>query len=124
MKREKENMTYRVYQLKIAKEVYDYGNEVGHVAAAVKYPEYKVSRDIRFQGSAKWEPSMFAYFSPVCEMDASDLEEVFNIGNIGPEEKITRLDRMHSVSVGDIIQNPTGEFYMVDDFGFEKIQVN
>ncbi len=79
---------------------------------------------IRFQGSAKWEPAMFAYFSPVCEMDASDLEEVFNLGNIGPEEKITRLDRMHSVSVGDIIQNPTGEFYMVDDYGFKQIQIN
>jgi hypothetical protein len=30
---------------------------------------------------------------------------------------------MHSVSVGDIIQDPTGEFHMVDDFGFNKIQV-
>jgi hypothetical protein len=80
--------------------------------------------DIRFQGSAKWKPSMFAYFSPVCEIAASNLDQVFDIGNIGPEEKITRLDRMHSVSVGDIIQNPTGEFYMVDDFGFEKIQIN
>ena len=117
-------MTYRVYQIKVARQVYDYVNEVGHEAAATKYPEYGVSMAIRFQGSAKWEPSMFAYFSPVCEMDASDLEEVFNIGNIGPEEKITRLDRMHSVSVGDIIEDSTGEFHMVDDFGFEKIQVN
>ena len=117
-------MTYRVYQIKVARQVYDYVNEVGHEAAAIKYPEYGVSMAIRFQGSAKWEPSMFAYFSPVCEMDASDLEEVFNIGNIGPEEKITRLARMHSVSVGDIIEDSTGEFHMVDDFGFEKIQVN
>ena len=116
-------MTYRVYQLKITREVYDYVNEVGHAEAAVKYPEYKVSMDIRFQGSAKWEPSMFAYFSPVCEIGASDLEEVFHVGNVGPEEKMVRLDRMHSVSVGDIIQDPTGEFHMVDDFGFNKIQV-
>jgi hypothetical protein len=116
-------MSYKVYQLKIAREVYDYVNEVGHVAAAIKYPEYKVSKDIRFQGSAKWEPSMFAYFSPVCEIAASDLDEVFHVGNVGPEAKIVRLDRMHSVSVGDIIQDPTGEFHMVDDFGFNKIQV-
>ena len=116
-------MTYRVYQLKIAREVYDYVNEVGHVAAAVKYPEYKISMDIRFQGSAKWEPSMFAYFTPVCEIAASNLDEVFHVGNVGPEEKIVRLDRMHSVSVGDIIEDSTGEFHMVDDFGFNKIQV-
>lgn len=116
-------MTYRVYQLKIAREVYDYVNKVGHAEAAVKYPEYKVSKDIRFQGSAKWEPSMFAYFTPVCEIAASNLDQVFDIGNIGPEEKIVRLDRMHSVSVGDIIEDSTGEFHMVDDFGFNKIQV-
>ena len=116
-------MTYRVYQLKIARAVYDYVNEVGHTAASLKYPEYKISMDIRFQGSAKWEPSMFAYFTPVCEIAASDLEDVFQIGNIGPEAKIVRLARMHSVSVGDIIEDSTGEFHMVDDFGFNKIQV-
>ena len=36
-------MSYKVYQLKIARQVYDYVNEVGHAEAAVKYPEYKVS---------------------------------------------------------------------------------
>jgi hypothetical protein len=84
-------MSYKVYQLKIARQVYDYVNEVGHTEAAVKYPEYKVSMDIRFQGSAKWEPSMFAYFSPVCEIKASNLDQVFDIGNIGPEEKSLAL---------------------------------
>jgi hypothetical protein len=116
-------MSYKVYQLKIAKHVYDYVNEVGHAEAAVKYPEWKVSQDVRFRGSAKWEPTMFEHFSLVCEIDASDLEEVFNIGNIGPEEKITRLDRMHSVSVGDIIQDQDGAFHMVDDFGFNQVLV-
>ena len=117
-------MKYRVYQLKVTKEVYDYVNEVGHTVAAMKCPIYKISMDIRFPGSAsaKWEPSMFAYFTPVCEIDASDLDQVFDIGNIGPESKITRLDSMHSVSVGDIIQNPAGEFYMVENFGFNQIQ--
>jgi hypothetical protein len=116
-------MPYKVYQLKIATRVYDYVNEVGHAEAAVKFPEWKVSMDVRFQGSAKWEPSMFAYFSPVCEIDAGDLEEVFDIGNIGPEEKITHIGRMHSISVGDIIQDQSGEFHMVDNVGFTKIQV-
>ena len=39
----------------------------------------------------------------VCEIEAADLDEVFEIGNVGPEENIVRLDRMHSVSVGDVI---------------------
>jgi hypothetical protein len=116
-------MSYQVYQLKIARHVYDYVNQVGHAEAAVKYPEWKVARDIRFEGSANWEPSMFAHFGLVCEIAATSLNEVFDIGNIGPEEKIVRHDRMHSVSVGDIIQDPDGVFHMVDDFGFNQIAV-
>jgi hypothetical protein len=30
---------------------------------------------------------------------------------------------MHSISVGDIIMNPEGEFFMCDDFGWAQIEV-
>jgi hypothetical protein len=30
---------------------------------------------------------------------------------------------MHSISVGDIIMNPEGEFFMCDPMGWEEIQV-
>ena len=51
-----------------------------------------------------------------------DLDEVFQIGNIGPEEKIERLNRMHSISVGDVISNVYCECYVVKDFGFERFE--
>ena len=57
----------------------------------------------------------------VAEIDANDFEEVFEIGNIGPEEKITRIDKMHSVSVGDIVKREDGVTKFVAPFGFESV---
>jgi hypothetical protein len=57
----------------------------------------------------------------VAEIDADDFEEVFQIGNIGPEEKITRIDDMHSVSVGDIVKREDGVTKFVAPYSFESI---
>ena len=57
----------------------------------------------------------------VAEIDADDFEEVFQIGNMGPEEKIIRFDDMHSVSVGDIVKCETGVTKFVAPFGFETV---
>lgn len=66
-------------------------------------------------------PSEFRNFygTPVCSIKAKTLNEVFKIGNIGPEERIERLDRMRSVSVGDVIVDSTsGRYYVVKPTGF------
>lgn len=60
-------------------------------------------------------------YKEVCIIEAEDLNEVFEIGNIGPEEKITRLDRMHSVSVGDVIQDDQYRLFVVKGIGFERL---
>ena len=44
------------------------------------------------------------------------------VRNIGPEELITRLAPMHSISVGDIIEDEQGVKVIVDSFGFKEIQ--
>jgi len=62
-----------------------------------------------------------AHYSKVCEIIADDLNEVFEIGNIGPEDKITRLDRMHSISVGDVIEDEENRLYVVKGVGFERL---
>lgn len=61
------------------------------------------------------------HYRKVAEIDAKSLDDVFRIGNIGPEEQINRLSSMHSVSVGDVIQNPEGVFHAVARSGFEEI---
>jgi len=61
------------------------------------------------------------FYNHVCNIIADDLDDVFRIGNIGPEEDIERLDRMHSISVGDIIKNEDGEMFVVTPDEFDKI---
>jgi len=65
-------------------------------------------------------------YEEVCEIEADSLDEVFEIGNIGPDEKIRRFDfqPMHSISVGDVIMTETYELYVVKGVGFERLPMS
>lgn len=76
-----------------------------------------------FDGNLNGDYFFFNY-DVVCEIDADDLDQVFQIGNIGPQEKINRVaDRMHSVSVGDVIRvkGDMSSSVVVASFGFKKL---
>lgn len=60
-------------------------------------------------------------YEEVCAIEAKDLNEVFEIGNIGPESKIERFGRMHSVSVGDVIRDDRNRCFVVKGLGFERL---
>lgn len=60
-------------------------------------------------------------YTKVAEIEAGSFEVVFQVGNIGPEERIKRLDQMHSVSVGDIVVGPDGKQMFVATFGFKPV---
>lgn len=61
-------------------------------------------------------------YGVVAKIEAKDLDDVFRIGNIGPEDQIERFGRMSSISVGDIIENAeNGAVYVVAPLGFESI---
>lgn len=62
------------------------------------------------------------HYQHVANLDVETLDEAFEVGNIGPEEKYTRFARMHSVSVGDILITDSGSTYVVADFGFDLIE--
>jgi len=58
----------------------------------------------------------------VAEIEANNLDEVFAIGNgMGDQSAITRLQRMKSISVGDIIVDEDGKEVFVATFGFEEL---
>ena len=40
------------------------------------------------------------FYDHVADIEATDLHDVFRVGNVGPEEAITRHAQMHSISVG------------------------
>jgi hypothetical protein len=96
-------------------------NEVN--AAKGEYPEF-YSKYLRTNFQPKPEAILDAFdmYKPVAKIEAEDLEQVFEIGNIGPEDRIERLDRMHSLSVGDLVFDPnTGIYHYVDSFGFGEL---
>ena len=60
-------------------------------------------------------------YTKVAEVVADDLNHVFEVGNIGPEDRITRFARMHSFSVGDIIEDAEGNRWMIAGVGFTPL---
>lgn len=56
----------------------------------------------------------------VANIDCMDLNDAFQIGNIGPNSKIERLKEMRSISVGDILELG-GYKFIVDGMGFHRI---
>ena len=62
-------------------------------------------------------------YKEVAHIDAEDLDEVFTIGNIGPEEKITRLASMHSLSVGDLIGDENHNYSVVASVGWKNVEI-
>ncbi len=97
-------------------------NSIGWKEASAKFPSVNAymlaTVERKFQ-----EAFNTGEFKHVATIEADDLDEVFDIGNIGPEELITRHAPMHSVSVGDVIQTPEGEFFAVASMGFTKLEV-
>ena len=61
------------------------------------------------------------YYKPVADIITDDFDGVFEIGNLGPEERILRKAPMHSVSVGDVIVREDGVTKFVAPFGFTSV---
>ena len=102
-------MKFTIYQINLSDR--DYNNRVLR----------EVYLDTIMSPTAKAIMKASGLYVKVAEIDADDFEEVFQIGNIGPEEKITRIDDMHSVSVGDVIKREDGVMKFVAPYSFESI---
>jgi hypothetical protein len=115
---------FSVFQIKISEEVHNFVNspEGGHSETAKRFPEYHAHMETMFHGAEGYKPEFAKHYDLVCGIEADDLEDVFRIGNIGPEEKIKRISSMHSISVGDVVVDPVGDAYIVDSFGFKKVE--
>ena len=68
----------------------------------------------------------FEHYTPVFRVDADDLNHVFALTNHwDDEDRVLRIDRGHSTSIGDIIETHNGEhaYWMVSFDGFNKLEV-
>jgi hypothetical protein len=85
--------------------------------------ESKFIRDLYFMDSNEIAAISDEY-RMVALIDGKTLDDVFTIGNIGPESSIERVEPMHSVSVGDIIQDVIdNKTFVVAKYGFEEIDM-
>ena len=123
MRKQREmNMKYKIFQIQLTDAEVAMINANGHDSV----PKQKLRLDISMPAgdpiAAMVKEALAAdYYTHVGNITANDLEDVFNVGNIGPEESIERLGRMSSLSVGDVIEDENGVRHVVASFGFEEI---
>jgi hypothetical protein len=62
------------------------------------------------------------FYDMVATVDTDDLEEAFELMNLWEQpERVSKLLRCSSMSVGDIVETENGDRYLCASFGFEKI---
>ena len=120
-------MKYQIFQIRVTEAEVNIMNATEDYSKA---PRIKARRDLQFprlvnstvEALAK-EAFEKGYYTHVANVTGSDLEHVFQIGNIGPEGDIFRKKpSMHSFSVGDIFVKENGDTFVVASFGFDQIQ--
>ena len=107
---------FSVFQIVIDKDLSDLINKEGHNC----HVKSKARMQAMLEGDVRLGVQNNCY-TKVAEVVADDLEHVFEVGNIGPEDRITRLDKMHSISVGDIVADADGNCSVVCNVGFTPL---
>lgn len=74
----------------------------------------------------RYKSEDFKFFNPVARVEADNMDHVFELTNLWNDlDRVRKYMPMHSLSVGDIIETHTDkhEYYIVADFGFDKVEV-
>lgn len=61
-------------------------------------------------------------YEHVADLAVDNLNDAFQVGNIGPESLYTRYKPMHSLSVGDILVDENNKPFVIAPFGFDEIE--
>ena len=119
-------MKYAIYQIQLTDAQYDLINAEGHDAVPSHAAKLKMTMDFSGNkiGGLAYDAFEAGYYTHVANIEADNANEVFEIGNIGPEENIERLARMSSLSVGDVIVDEEGQCIVVAPIGFVAFSFN
>ena len=104
----------KLFQINLTR---DEVNEINRAVDPFSIPKYKAYSDAQCFGRFPGRD----FYEHVADLATADLEEAFHIGNMGPEERITRRARMHSVSVGDVLVTEAGDAFIVMACGFAPV---
>ena len=122
--------SYKIFQIRLSDEDYAKINETGHVSVPKNKARIEIhvaTYDDKDISSLVREALDRGFYDHVADIEAADLHDVFRVGNVGPEEAITRHAPMHSISVGDVIEDTDTDFRMhwvVLPTGFAPISFN
>lgn len=109
-----------IYQIHLSEYHISKANFQGFETVPEAYAKYNM-----MLGANKWEPEYMDYYVPTYEVDTDDLEQAFAATNLWDELQdgpaVRRLRQGHSSSVGDVFEK-NGEFFVVDNFGFQPIE--
>jgi predicted nuclease of restriction endonuclease-like RecB superfamily len=109
---------FEVLQINLSREQIDIVNNTND------YPEfYTKYLNTTFRPTAEAIQIAADMYKKVAVIFAENFEDVFTVGNVGPEKQIVRLAPMHSVSVGDVVIRDDGVTVYVDTMGFKKLPV-
>lgn len=116
--------TFAIYQIPFNPEAFEAINKEGW-SALDRFKDQERQQSFSVKGSEEFVVTDSVFFHQVCNIDAEDLEDVFRVGNMGPENQIERIQEMHSLSVGDVVVDmDNGQSFMCNPFGFERINFN
>ena len=126
LNRRRAQMKFAVYQIQLTDDQIDTINAKGHDSVPAQKAKLDMTMDFGGEriGGLAVDAFEAGYYSHVANIAASTLNEVFEIGNIGPRENIQRLARMSSLSVGDLIVDEEGDTFVIAPVGFIGIGVN
>ena len=112
---------FKLYQIHLTDAEVDKVNAEGHNSV----PKHLTKLDMSFAknnvGSLAKKAMDNNWYTHVSNITADSMEKVFEIGNIGPEENIERLAPMFSVSVGDVVEDPSGKKFVCASFGWNEV---
>ncbi len=114
---------FKLYQIHTTKEEDDLINAKGHDAVEKHFMHINMTFNDNVDLLAK-EALDKDYYSNVSNITARSLEDVFQVGNVGPESQIERFANtdMYSVSVGDIVEDKeTKRKFVVATMGFKEV---
>ena len=125
--------SYKIFQIRLSDEDYAKINETGHVSVPKNKARIEIhvaTYDDKDISSLVREALDRGFYDHVADIEAADLHDVFRVGNVGPEELITRQPivtewaPMHSISVGDVIEDTDGVRHVVLPRGFAPVSIN
>ena len=109
----------KVYQIRLTDE------EIAIVNTDGEYtPRIKAYFDRSFESTFKAEN--FQYYTHVANVDVDGFEQAFEAMNLWEEcslfDRVERLGRCSSMSVGDIVADHDGKLYRCASFGFTPLE--